>query len=77
MQSAVYQDAHPWSAVFVSYVMRTAGAGPAFAYSAAHQTYIRAARQNRLQRQHREPVLGVPGDRGRAAARATWCARRG
>jgi len=48
MQSAVFQDAHPWSAVFVSYVMRTAGAGAAFAYSAAHQTYIRAARQNRL-----------------------------
>jgi hypothetical protein len=48
MQSTVYQDAHPWSAVFISYVMRTAGAGPAFAYSAAHQTYIRAARQNRL-----------------------------
>lgn len=48
MRSTVYQDAHPWSAVFISYVMRTAGAGPAFAYSAAHQTYIRAARQNRL-----------------------------
>ncbi len=48
MQSTAYQAAHPWSAVFVSYVMRTAGAGPAFAYSAAHQTYIRAARRNRL-----------------------------
>ena len=48
MQSTAFQDAHPWSAVFVSYVMRTAGAGPAFAYSAAHQTYIRAARRNRL-----------------------------
>lgn len=48
MQSTVYQDGHPWSAVFVSYVTRTAGAGDAFAYSAAHQTYIRAARQNRL-----------------------------
>ena len=48
MQSTVYQDGHPWSAVFISYVMRTAGAGAAFAYSAAHQTYIRAARQNRL-----------------------------
>ena len=35
MQSTVFQDAHPWSAVFVSYVMRTAGAGAAFAYSAA------------------------------------------
>ena len=48
LQSAEFQSAHPWSAVFVSYVMRTAGAGPAFAYSAAHQTYIRAARRNRL-----------------------------
>jgi hypothetical protein len=48
MRSTVFQDTHPWSAVFISYVMRTAGAGPAFAYSAAHQTYIRAARQNRL-----------------------------
>ncbi|WP_446220673.1 phage tail tip lysozyme [Micromonospora sp. IBHARD004] len=28
--------------------MRIAGAGPAFAYSRAHQTYIRAARRNRL-----------------------------
>jgi hypothetical protein len=55
MQSAVFQSAHPWSAVFVSYVMRTAGAGPAFAYSAAHQTYIRASRQNRLSRNTANP----------------------
>ena len=55
MQSAVFQDAHPWSAVFVSYVMRTAGAGAAFAYSAAHQTYIRAARQNRLSGNNANP----------------------
>jgi hypothetical protein len=49
MQDPAYQAGHPWSAVFTSYVVRTAGAGPtAFAYSAAHQTYIRAARQNRL-----------------------------
>jgi hypothetical protein len=34
--------------VFISYVMRTAGAGPAFRYSAAHQTYIAAARKNKL-----------------------------
>lgn len=50
MQSAAFQSVHPWSAVFVSYVMRTAGAGPAFAYSALHQTYIRAARHSRLTR---------------------------
>jgi hypothetical protein len=48
MRSAAYQAAHPWSAVFISYVMRTAGAGPSFAYSPAHQTYVRAARRNRL-----------------------------
>jgi hypothetical protein len=48
MQSLQYQAAHPWSAVFISYVMRTAGAGPDFRYSAGHQTYIRAARENRL-----------------------------
>jgi hypothetical protein len=48
MQSTTFQRAHPWSAVFVSYVMRIAGAGRAFPYSAAPQTYIRAARHNRL-----------------------------
>jgi Uncharacterized protein conserved in bacteria (DUF2272)/Phage tail lysozyme len=48
MQDAAFQAGHPWSAVFVSYVMRTAGAGPAFTYSAAHQAYVRAARHNRL-----------------------------
>jgi hypothetical protein len=55
MQSAAFQSVHPWSAVFVSYVMRTAGAGPAFAYSALHQTYIRAARHSRLTRNTSNP----------------------
>jgi hypothetical protein len=48
LRSTAFQGLHPWSAVFISYVMRTAGAGSAFAYSTLHQTYIRAARQNRL-----------------------------
>jgi len=48
MQSTSFQATHPWSAVFISWVMRTAGAGKAFAYSRAHQTYIRSARQHRL-----------------------------
>lgn len=49
LQSAAFQAAHPWSAVFVSFVVRTAGGGRApFHYSAAHQGYIRAARENRL-----------------------------
>lgn len=48
LQNAVWQNGHPWSAVFISYVMRKAGAGAAFRYSAAHQTYIVAAKTNRL-----------------------------
>ncbi|MDQ3870337.1 MAG: phage tail tip lysozyme, partial [Chloroflexota bacterium] len=48
LQSRAWQASHPWSAVFVSWVMRTAGAGNTFVYSRAHQTYIRAARRNRL-----------------------------
>ena len=48
LQNSSYQAGHPWSAVFISYVMRTAGAGAHFTYSPAHQTYIRAARRNRL-----------------------------
>jgi Uncharacterized protein conserved in bacteria (DUF2272)/Phage tail lysozyme len=55
LQSASFQATHAWSAVFVSYVMRRAGAGPAFAYSALHQTYIRAARENRLRRNTANP----------------------
>jgi hypothetical protein len=37
-------DAHyAWSAAFVSYVMRTAGAGTRFPYSPNHSTYVNAA----------------------------------
>jgi hypothetical protein len=54
-QSTAYQASHPWSAVFISYVMRTAGAGPAFRYSAAHQYYVAAARKNRLDRNTSNP----------------------
>ena len=36
---------HAWSAVFVAYVMRMAGAGRRFVYSASHADYINAARQ--------------------------------
>ena len=37
-----------WSAAFISYVVRTAGAGAKFVYTAAHINYIQAARQNRV-----------------------------
>jgi hypothetical protein len=38
----------PWSAAFISWVMRKAGAGKAFKYSAGHATYIRAAKDDRI-----------------------------
>jgi hypothetical protein len=39
-----------WSAAFISYVMRIAGAGARFPYSASHYTYIDAAREVSLGR---------------------------
>jgi hypothetical protein len=39
---------HAWSAAFVSYVIRMAGAGPRFPYSNTHSDYINAARRHGL-----------------------------
>jgi len=36
---------YAWSAAFISYVMRIAGAGPRFPYSEAHAIYINIAKQ--------------------------------
>jgi hypothetical protein len=36
---------YAWSAAFVSYVLRTAGAGPRFPYAADHAVYINAAKR--------------------------------
>lgn len=49
MTSRAFQSSHPWSAAFISYVMRQAGSGAAFRYAAAHSYYIAAAKNNRLQ----------------------------
>ncbi|MCY7282011.1 MAG: DUF2272 domain-containing protein, partial [Cyanobacteria bacterium CAN_BIN43] len=46
--SQSFQEAHPWSAAFISWVMRKAGAGKLFRYAAAHASYIAWAKQNRL-----------------------------
>lgn len=43
-------SAYAWSAAFISYVMRIAGAGPRFPYSDAHWTYINLAKQQKLGR---------------------------
>ena len=38
-----FDEQYAWSAAFISYVMRIAGAGDRFPYSPAHATYINAA----------------------------------
>lgn len=47
LQDPDWQENHPWSAVFISWVMRTAGARDKFRYARAHQRYIAAAKRNR------------------------------
>jgi hypothetical protein len=67
---------YAWSAAFVSYVMRIAGAGPRFPYSASHSDYINAARQDPLRwlitTRRSEGYAPQPGDLiclGRGSAR--------
>ena len=47
LQDSDWQAEHFWSAVFISWVMRQAGAGSRFRYAASHQRYIAAAKANR------------------------------
>jgi hypothetical protein len=48
---------YAWSAAFISYVMRIAGAGPRFPYSPNHATYVNAAAA------HTSPILqALPPD---------------
>jgi uncharacterized protein DUF2272/tail lysozyme len=54
LRSAAWHANNYWSAVFVSYVMRTAGAR-GFAFASNHQAYIRAARRNKLTGDTRSP----------------------
>ena len=71
---------YAWSAAFISYVMRIAGAGLRFPYSADHADYINAARRVSLGQSHDwlvsaervEDYAPLPGDLicfGRGAAR--------
>ncbi len=41
-------SAHPWSAAFISWVIKKSGAGKSFKYAPAHASYIVWAKQNRL-----------------------------
>jgi Uncharacterized protein conserved in bacteria (DUF2272) len=56
---------YAWSAAFVSYVMRTAGAGNRFPYSETHADYINAARRHGL---GLEPGTGLTAERIEAYA---------
>ena len=63
-------DYYAWSAAFISYVMRTAGAGSRFPYSPSHYVYINIAKEMKLGRTSGWAVVAervdeyapVPGD---------------
>jgi len=48
LDDPAWQDNHPWSAAFISYVARMAGADTQFKYSAKHAVYIKWSIENRL-----------------------------
>lgn len=48
LSSIAFQIKHPWSAAFISWVMRKAGAGNNFRYSAAHWRYTCSAKKNKI-----------------------------
>lgn len=47
LRSPTWQENNPWSAVFISWVLRKAGAGSYFKYSAAHWVYVADAKNKR------------------------------
>jgi hypothetical protein len=63
-------DYYAWSAAFISYVMREAGAGPRFPYAPSHYVYIDIAKEMKLGRTSGWAVVAerldeyapVPGD---------------
>ncbi len=65
-----HDDYFAWSAAFISYIMRTAGAGPHFPYAPAHYVYINIAKEMKLGRASGWAVVAervneyapVPGD---------------
>jgi hypothetical protein len=60
---ASQDGSHPWSAVFIDYVMRMAGAGRRFPYSPIHSNYINAAQEEALGRRHDLAIVAEPPQR--------------
>jgi Uncharacterized protein conserved in bacteria (DUF2272)/Fungal chitosanase of glycosyl hydrolase group 75 len=56
--SEVSSNMNPWSAAFVSYVMKKAGAKDSFPYSSAHYTYITHAIRNKKDENLNAPFVG-------------------
>ncbi|MCE3281697.1 MAG: hypothetical protein K0Q66_434 [Chitinophagaceae bacterium] len=46
LSDSIWQENRPWSAVFISWIMKQAGAGNTFRYAHAHANYIAWARDN-------------------------------
>jgi hypothetical protein len=55
-------DYYAWSAAFISYVMRTAGAGARFPYAPSHSVYINIAKDMKLGRASGWVVIAEPVD---------------
>lgn len=81
-KSHAWQEGHPWSAAFISWVMRKAGGGDRFRYSIRHAVYIHWAKLNReannespFKAYATDEVLPEPGDlvcKARAGSGATY-----
>ena len=70
-------DNFAWSAAFVSYVMRTAGAGARFPYAPSHYVYINTAKEMRLDRSSGWVVMAERVDDYAPAAGDLICYWRG
>lgn len=66
---------YAWSAAFISYVMRTAGAGREFPYAPAHATYINAAARGQTPLLTAEnPASYAPGPGDLVCFARSWAA---
>ncbi|MCB8926312.1 MAG: DUF2272 domain-containing protein [Ardenticatenaceae bacterium] len=77
LQNADWQKKHPWSAVFISYIIRKAGGRDKFRYAKAHQKYIADAKRNREQGNTENPFWAFPIDQVAIEVGDLICSSRG
>ncbi|MEI6380391.1 MAG: DUF2272 domain-containing protein [Cyanobacteriota bacterium ELA615] len=68
-------DGYPWSAAFISYIMKTSGAGNKFHYSGRHATYIVDSVKNKNTKNY--PFRGYPIEKEKPEIGDLVCAPRG